>query len=244
MKRRAIVVVCPKSSRHGDLPGTEADAKNYLDYLQSVEGGAWNSDEIAVYRNPSRAELLRALASTWGIDYAFLAFSGHGYHIQGGGLDETRLLLNDGEEMSVPEFTTGRNRELVVIDACRKVEHVAEPEKKIFARLSEMEKSGYTRLQCRALFERKVMEAEEGRIEMYSCDLDQAAGESPRGGHFTRALLDGARQWADILVYSGSHTLSAREAFSIAEKGTRNPQRPQYHPGRRLVHFPFGVMIK
>lgn len=244
MKRRAIIVVCPKSSRHGDLPGTEADAQNYLNYLQSAEGGAWNPDEIAVYRNPSRAELLRALSSTWGVDYAFLAFSGHGYHIQDEDLDETRLLLNDAEEISGPAFTTGCNREFVVIDACRKVEHVAEPEKRIFANLSEMEKSGYTRLQCRALFERKVMEAEGGRIEMYSCDLDQAAGESPRGGHFTRALLDGARQWANSLTYSGSHALSTREAFAIAEKGTRKPQRPQYRPGRRLVHFPFGVMIK
>ncbi|MEQ1917807.1 MAG: caspase family protein [Elusimicrobiota bacterium] len=244
MKRRAFIVVGPKSSRHGDLPGTEADAQNYVDYLQSSEGGAWNPDEISVFRNPSRAALKHALSSTWGVDYVFLAFSGHGYHIQGGELDETRLLLNDGEEMSVPEFTTGQNRELVIIDACRKVEYTAEPEGRIFANLSEVEKSGYTRLQCRALFERKVMEAEEGRIEMYSCDLNQAAGESRRGGFFTRALLDGARQWAKSLIYSGSHTLSTREAFAIAEKGTRKPQRPQYHPGRRLVHFPFDVMIR
>jgi len=244
MKRHAIIVVCPKSSKYGDLPGAEADAQNYLDYLPSAEGGAWNPGEIALFRNPSRAELKLALTSTWGVEYAHLAFSGHGYHIQGGDLDETRLILNDYEEMSVPEFTTGRNRELAIIDACRKVEYVSEPEARILANLAEVEKSGHTRLQCRALFERKIMEAEEGRIEMYSCDLNQAAGESRRGGFFTRALLDGARQWARSLIYSGSHTLSTREAFAIAESGTKRPQRPQYQPGRRLVHFPFGVMIK
>ena len=65
MKRRAIVVVCPKSSSHGDLPGTEADAQNYLNYLQSSEGGAWNLDEISIFRNPSRAALKLALSSTW-----------------------------------------------------------------------------------------------------------------------------------------------------------------------------------
>lgn len=244
MNRKAIVVVAPQSTRYGNLPGAETDARNYQAHLNSAYGGAWEDSEIQILRNPSRAELNRALSGWLRTDLVLLAFSGHGYHASGRGLDETRLILNDFEEIPVGEFTAGGIRELCVVDACRHVENVDDRPLLRNAQLREAFERSDFRTRCRALYETRFEATETGRIELYSCALNESAGETRAGGRFTKALIESAAEWAISGLGLGDHVIDTRTSFVTARSRVNPRQHPEYWPGRRLHHFPFAVVSR
>jgi hypothetical protein len=132
----------------------------------------------------------------------------------------------------------------VVIDACRNVM----PE--IFTeafRLSLLEMKRYAKAaevrNFRRDFETLVAKAEKGPVFLYSCDLNESAGESARGGYFSRFLLEAGHAFA-ASNEDGSKWYAVDKAFASAAEATTNrnrTQHPQFEPGRRRVHFPFGV---
>jgi hypothetical protein len=131
-----------------------------------------------------------------------------------------------------------------MIDACRKIEAVKEIRKE--ARFAAVQKAidwSY-RAKCRAAFDESISRSEQGIIKLFSCALDEAAGETPEGGYFTKGMIDGAEEWADGRNKGSSAVLSLWQAFQFAELEVqvRMPQQhPQYDGGRRLGHFPFAV---
>ena len=59
MKRRAILIF-NDGGPSNYLPGVKVDKANYLKFLKSPEGGAWEDSEIKVYDNDCSKELLLA----------------------------------------------------------------------------------------------------------------------------------------------------------------------------------------
>jgi hypothetical protein len=103
ISRRACIIGSSQSV-HGRLPGVDADRANYRAFLRSSAGGAWEAFEILDLSAPSAADLRNALDGH-GLDYALVAFLGHGSHDADS--DETMLCLNDREEVSVTQLNTG-----------------------------------------------------------------------------------------------------------------------------------------
>lgn len=244
MSRRAILIEASKIKDHGDLPGARADVANYKAFLESAIGGAWNDNEITVLSHPARKSLLEWIAYARSQDYAFVTFSGHGHHVRGKDIDETRLCINDSEEVAVHDLNPGNPRSLIVTDSCRGLTILEAEEYSRSFQLSlnaKMAALRPDRARCRALFDASLEQAERGPIFMYSCDLNEAAGESNRGGYFSRAMLDVAEAWAD---QKERGTLRSNNAFAGAAQVTTR-KNPQQHPvseaGRRNVHFPFSV---
>lgn len=241
MSRRAIIVEASKIKGCTELPGARADAARYFEFLRSEAGGAWQFDEIVMLSHPTKRALEAEITKAAAVDYSFIAFSGHGHHVRGQDIDETRVCINDTEEMAVNSLNPGNPRSIIIADACRNVT-VQEPIR--FAEdLREMAKAAHlNRDRCRRLFDEAVARAERGVIVMYSCDLNESAGESNRGGYFSRALTEYAMGWEDAQQREALLTTdSAFESAAVLTTKRQAQQHPQYQPGRRKVHFPFAV---
>lgn len=113
MKRKAIVI----ANAADDLPGIDTDLNNIQSFLKSTSGGAWYSEEISVYRNPSRSDMLKELIRIKGCyDFLIVFFSGHG----GRTSTETVICLNDNNEMLLESQLSGLStRQINIFDCCR-----------------------------------------------------------------------------------------------------------------------------
>lgn len=183
ISRRAILIEAARS-KHGYLPGAEADVRNTHMLLLSDIGGAWRSDEIVVLSSPKRSRVDEELRKAQSVGYALVSFSGHGQHVIGYGYSETQICLNDNEDMLVRDLNPGNDRCFVIADSCRKVTIVegGRIQLKDLQASYEMRK----RYGFRERFDEAVSEAEKGCIFAYSCSQDEAAGESDNGGYFSR----------------------------------------------------------
>ena len=90
----------------------------YWEWLYSKPGGDWFDSEIRTLHTPTVSEVKKAIQSAGQVDYAFVAFSGHGFHSKE--LDLTKLCLRDGR-MTVRDIIPDAARCTVVVDACRNV---------------------------------------------------------------------------------------------------------------------------
>lgn len=243
MSRLAILIEASRLKGHADLPGARSDVVNYTQFLTSPYGGAWKTSEIHQLSHPSHAMLAKVLTVASQVDFAIVTFSGHGHHVKGSDLDETRVCINDNEEVPVHTLYPGNPRALIISDACRNVT-VLEEQKKAF-QFSLAERKAQVRpdsVHCRDLYDTLVARAEKGPSFLYSCDLNESAQETASGGYFTRFHIEGSMEWATQQRTSAS--LHVNDSFEMAARATtaRNPQQhPKQQLGRRMKYFPFAV---
>lgn len=239
MKRFALIIEASEVPGETVLPGAKADADTYHNWLYSRPGGDWFGEEIVTLHTPAVAEVRRALAQAGKVDYAFITFSGHGYHAKE--LDLTKVCLRDGQ-MTVRSLIPDTDRCTVVVDACRNV-MAEEIREAVHLSTAVLNKAAAATRNFRAEFERQVGLAEKGAEFLYSCDLDESAGEGRAGGYFSRSLVVTGELFAEQNA-DGRGWLPMNRAFGFAAAMTTDRNRfqhPQFEPGRRLAHFPFGV---
>lgn len=242
MTRQALLVASPNAGNQA-LPGARLDVENIKEYLLSTTGGAWEESEISTVLDPTKAQLDTALNKLRYVDYAFITFSGHGFHSVGRSQSETRICLTRTEECSVQDINPRNNRHFVVIDACRAIVRIQLNEERSmnFSRANAMKYA--SRQDIRAAFDAAVMAAEMGRVVAYSCGINQSAGEdSTFGGVFSSELVSEASRWS--ISANPRAILHVPEAFRLAEAATYRknaPQRPEIELGRRMYHFPFAL---
>lgn len=244
MKRKAILIGV--TDVHPKLPGVDVDLNDISEFLESPVGGAWRKDEIQILRNPTRQTVISALSGLQGVDYVFITCSAHGEHRFNSQLSETVIILPNNESISVSEINPKNKRHTVIADVCRQL--VAIPTKKVLKSLSEnlyASLDSLTTVNFRQVFDENVLHAAEGRIEIYSCDINQTAGDPGTGGVFTQALLESV-QSIHNKNYRGYTIVSLEQAFLIAQKDTQrnnSPQSPVMNAGRRQIFFPFAVVV-
>jgi hypothetical protein len=122
MTRKAILVSAGGSpGSKGYLPGAAADVAIFKTFLLSSVGGAWENGEIVTLDNPSLASLKAQLLTCTQYDYVLVAGSGHGHHVIGKTINETRVCCNSTEEISASDLNPGSRRCTVILDCCREV---------------------------------------------------------------------------------------------------------------------------
>lgn len=241
MKRFALLIEASEVPNQTKLPGAVADIQGFSTWLKTQSGGLWRKEEIVDLHTPTVASVKSAIRLAGSVDYAFVAFSGHGFHAKE--LDLTKACLRDGD-MSIRDLFPTADRGSIVVDACRNVmpEIFEETIQMSLVRESRFAKASVAR-DYRKDFDVAVANAEKGYTFLYSCDLNESAGESPRGGYFSRYMLEAGLAFAEKHI-DGTSWLSMSNAFDRASQSTtaRNKlQHPQFDPGRRLKHFPFAV---
>lgn len=248
MRRIAIILGCPTTRGLVDLPGARSDIGIHHQHLVSAEGGAWTDEEVWRVEGPTASDLRTVLSLVNGHEFAYVAFSGHGSQPSGRSHDDGILYLADGSGVRVRDIYPRAGRALVVVDACRELTDDEELEK--FAKRSFLEgldeRAGLNyRAKCRALYDALVLARGDGEAVLATaCSAGQAAGETPHGGSFTRALVGAAMRDRE---HAPGH-LSILQAVASAESHLssvrRSPQMPEYFPGRSRHHFPFAVWPK
>ena len=242
MTRKALLIGSPNGP-DPELPGVDVDLRSIREFLLSARGGAWYGHEITLLRNPNKASVNTELERSRSADYVFITCSGHGEHHVYNNFDDTILCLNKTEEMYISEINPRNKRHLVVVDACRKIVKIVLLEKSLLAaKAYEFYESPEDLARARTLFDNAVASSTEGRIALYSCQKNQAAGDDGNGGVFTQSLLIAGKE----LKKKPTGIVDINEAFEYAKDMTYRlnaPQSPTINAGRRRDYFPFSVSL-
>lgn len=197
MKRRAILIF-NDGGPSNYLPGVKIDKANYLQFLKTPEGGAWEDSEIKVYDNDCNKELLLAYINAYRLveqtGYWLIIFSGHGYV---NGNDQTILELSPGKECAVDEIkkATDNARRLLIADSCRSVIHTItdslKRERKLF---SDTSASNAYRQRCKDLYLNQLEKVyKDSFCAAYAAAYNQCANDDDAtGGYYSSELLRAA----------------------------------------------------
>ena len=197
MNRKAILIF-NNGGPSNYLPGVEIDKSNYLKFLKSAEGGAWEDSEIKVYDNSCDKELLLAYINfirlTEPIGYWLIIFSGHGYV---NAQNETILELSPGKECSIQEIkkSTDNTRRLLIVDSCRLVIHsISESLKRERELFSDMTPGALYRERCRDLYMDQLEKVYSPSFNVaYAAEYNQCAkDDDTTGGYYSGELLNAA----------------------------------------------------
>lgn len=246
MTRYALLIEASQLTDLDDLPGARADMQLLRRWLMSPKGGAWRANEIVTLSHPTIKEVKGRLAQAKEHDYTFTAFSGHGHHVVGRDSNQTRVCLNDDEEMAARSLSPGNPRATVLIDCCRGIT-VLLPKQMMESRLAKSLRLSLNRelVDARATFDRLVRGCAPGAVYLYSCDIKQSAAEDEngQGGLFTLGLVRSAEKWT---ASQPGNYYSVRNAFREAAAFTteENPQQtPRLIPGTLERYFPFALSL-
>lgn len=99
------------------LNGTKKDMIDFMTFLKSPNGGAWNDTEIKGYVDAPSSLILSELNSirNHGYDYAIIYFTGHG-----GVKEGTILEINPSNEIIKESELLGlAPKQITILDCCR-----------------------------------------------------------------------------------------------------------------------------
>lgn len=256
MKRRAILIF--NDGGPGNyLPGVKIDKNNYLGFLRSAEGGAWEDNEITVYDNDcTKFSLLNYIkthrCAAESVGYWLIIFSGHGYSTATG---EIFLELSPNNDCSIEEIkkATDCSRRLLIADSCRSVIHLIQDsltrERRLFS--STTAEVDY-RTRCRELYMKQLKEVFSNTFNAaYAAEFGQSAkDDDSTGGYYSSELLKAAKtaivkakdnnRYVDsVVVFKTLHD-EARNAVIRRSSGSQNPSSE----GSYLETIPFVVVPK
>lgn len=241
MTRQAILIGAPSVTPA--LPGVLQDLKDIKAFLLSNRGGAWREDEIVILTDPTQRLVEAHIQAAKFKDYVFITCSGHGEHQVSQRLEETVMHLNEKETISINSINPQNKRHLVIVDVCRGIVKL-EKRYETFIEASMMKRAFDSVVDYRKIFDDAVMRCTEGRIVVYSCDINQSAGDDGTGGVFTQELLKAPKSFQPK---NGERygIVNIQKAFDVAKDKTyvRNaPQSAVMNAGRRMDFFPFSIV--
>lgn len=224
------------------LPGVNQDLIDIKEYLKSNAGGAWNEDEIIILKDESLEMVKQTIAAAKYKDYVFITCSGHGEHRLSSLNDNTVMYLNEKDTIQINEINPQNKRHLVIVDVCRTL--VREVNRYTALYESGMENLiNKSYIDYRKVFENAIMQTTEGRIVVYSCDINQTAGDDGKGGVFTQELLKSHNNFRPNRDLYG--IVNIEQAFTVAKQKTYEKNAPQtavINAGRRRDYFPFAII--
>ncbi len=186
------------------LPGVKIDLENYKKYFQSLTGGQWNDSEIVQKLNPAKDDLIALLDSykKQNLDYLIIVFSGHG-----GMKRETVLELNpSGDMFAESRFENISQRQVTILDCCRAIsQNLSEAVNEV-----RMFKSGGL-VGTRERFEKRVSLSLPQQIKIYSCAAGEYSHDTPKGGAYSKNLIESAYADKSEFIYFGNTHATAAE---------------------------------
>lgn len=243
MKRRAILIF-NDGGPSNYLPGVKIDKANYINFLKTPEGGAWENDEITVYDNNCNKDLLLYYINNYRLieqtGYWLIIFSGHGY-VNGNG--QTILELSPGNECAVDEIknATHNARCLLISDSCRSVIHTITDSMKLERKLfSDMSANNTYRQRCKDLYLNQLQKVyPDSFCVAYAASFNQCAtDDDTTGGYYSSELLRAAStiiegrkasyQTNDFVASFGKIHMKAKQAVIAKSIGTQVPNSEGY----------------
>ncbi|MGN4064955.1 caspase family protein [Burkholderia gladioli] len=204
MKRNALLI-----GNTGGLSGIAVDIERTRSFLKSLSGGQWRDSEITVLLDPSKVRVDRAIAQMRSerADYSFFLFSGHGYHY-----GQTRLNLNDHDELPESDLHFIADRQLSIFDCCRVVPpQLRKAEAAMESVTTALDSVDVTRTR----YEGRIMQAAHQHAKLYSCSRGESSHDSPEGAFYLSNLLGAASS-----IGNGARWKTVEDAHSQARVST------------------------
>ncbi len=206
MKKKILLI-----GNNDGLPGVKIDLLNYKTYFKSFSGGQWNDTEIIEKLNPKKDELILLIEDLkkQNLDYCIVIFSGHG-----GVKRETVLELNpQGEQFAESRFENISKKQVTILDCCRAYSQTLS----VLLNEIKMFKAGGT-IGTRARFEKRIEEALPQIIKIYSCSLGEYSHDTPKGGEYSKNLIESAYADTSEFIYFGRTHVTASEKTTLKFK--------------------------
>lgn len=243
MLRRMLIIANPgRQGEENYCEGVNKDVTSYQNFFTSKSGGAWEESEIRILKQPFPWQVDSALQWLIPAAYSMVIFCGHGYSRKDG---TTVVELKSGYDYDSEKFFKGADKHSVILDCCRAVveeellEHAREDGTILFEREINRETA-------RKRFDEAVSRCSSGQIILYSCDLEETAGDDSRnGGVYSHALRTAADAWSKSR--SDEEYASIVAIHNTASVKVRNlsggRQNPQICKPRTTRYFPFAVSL-
>lgn len=241
MKRFAIIIGCSGIGRQY-RSGIEKDVDNFIEYLQSNKGGAWNGDEILSLKNKPKTIILDSINNTKGnYDYVLVMFSGHGNYSTV--MNERRLYTNDGEFFYESDILGMASKQLTIIDscACEERELIEDSLTKAVLFASE---SVNIREVYRRFFDDWVESCPNQSIMMYSCDEGEESSDSDNGGLYAYNLIVAAKNSKEELNCLKVHEIVKPKVVDSARKRGKQQHPTYYSTCKHGNVLPFTISLK
>lgn len=220
IKRKALIV----GNTEGET-GVSVDIINYMSFLTSVAGGAWEPSEINVLYNPTHDDVIvdLCLFERQNLDYFMFIFAGHGGFSKQHNDNIMELSVQDdvSEDLKESETLDIAPRQLNILDCCRcycNEEMVKQANESINA---SMQMTNYRTL-ARQLYDHQIMKSCGGTSSLYACSInEEAKGDSVKGGIFSNALLDMSGFRPENRIYTVEEAMSHAKALVAKNRFTK-----------------------
>lgn len=244
MERRALLIACGTVPGQDRLLGAYQDIRALRSYLESIEGGAWYSNEVHTLVDPESDEVLRWVQWAHQAGFSFISFSGHGsqritsLHPR---RTDAYALCADNRSIPRSSLKARSGRRVILLDSCREVEELAKAA--VLEGLAQLPSPQLDWRMARRLYEAQVLRCHEYNATVFGSTFNGLALDSPS---FTSALVGTGMQWARGDVPDGGvGILTIGSAFSRA-RTEHVLNHPGYHPqivtpGRVRANLPFAV---
>ena len=206
--------------------------------MQSLKGGAWNDNEIFSKDEPNYNYISSNIRNYNG-DYSLIFIASHGFYYQD---KHMQYVMINGEELPLNCFFNKAKKQLIIVDACREYHS---PDLKLFAKsLEEVKRHSYNDIRTiyRQRYEDYIEKCNNGRVIIYSTDINNTAGEDKNnGGVFTSSFIKVASENSKYKL------LDAKESVILTRNYMHNilgvKQNPVIESDRRINYFPISVTI-
>lgn len=199
MKKKILLI-----GNTNGLPGVKIDLENYKNYFKSNTGGQWYDSEIIEELDVKKDKLSSILVDlkSQELDYLIIIFSGHGGVVR----DTVLELNNQYEYFSESHFNNISKRQVTILDCCRSFA----PNLSESIRAMNFSKSLSTGTRQR--FEKRISESSDIQIKMYSCAVGECSHDTPKGGAYSKNLIEYAYADGSEFIYFGpTHVLAAQK---------------------------------
>ncbi len=225
MKKKALII-----ANNDGLPGVGQDVINIQDFLHSLEGGAWNTNEITTLMNPTsrKLEIDIGLDRMQNYDYYLLIFTGHGCSNK----RETFLSINKNESIAESMLKNISGKQINIYDCCRPIVKTIDlMEKRL--KFEAFDSLQPNRTMVRAAFENRIAKAAPQQIYFYSCKINEYSWDTSEGALYLTNLLKAAANFSyqdadqPYKLAIEAHVAAAEKVKSYS-KDLEYPQNPDY----------------
>lgn len=229
MKRKAIII---GNSR--DLNATPLDMLRFTKFLMSLQGGAWEKEEIVECKDKSADEILKVIDDIKAddIDYVIVYFTGHG-GVQG----DTILEVNPASELLKENSFFGlAPRQLNIMDCCRCTITTTLSIYGSSRSISPMQRALHD--EVRKEYDEIVMNAAPQLVRMYSCREGESSWPSKDGSYYTNNLIGCAKELLKsnsvVRVYQWHEATAVKTAADV-QNDLKRDQHPDIIPTKCLA---------
>jgi len=163
----------------------------YFDFLRSIAGGAWETEELSKLETPTSQEL-KTIIESHNPDYALIIFVGHGAT-----QDNNQLFgINEEEVIKAGQFVLNVPKQMIILESCRGNGSKRFPVIDLSDKPPEFERGGIVRApisrnKAKELFFKELSRCDKGLVVCFACSPDESAW----GFLFTQVLLNFGMAW-------------------------------------------------